>query len=137
MVALLSRNYFQSEWCLRELAAMLARVGWLRECGLDDQIIFPISIHDCEKVEDLPEPVRSLQILRLDFSSPFMTEESADREELSRALRPLCEQIAGRLSTIGDDTFLWPPPDDSKHRELLAPTRRPLPDLPVLIGRRP
>jgi hypothetical protein len=56
MVALLSRNYFQSDWCRRELASMLARAEWFREAGLDDQVIFPIALHDCT-TEDLPDPV--------------------------------------------------------------------------------
>jgi hypothetical protein len=134
IVALLSRNYFQSDSCRRELAAMLARSAWLRDRGLDDHIIFPLIMHDCD-IRDLPEVVRSLQFVRIHrYADPFMHPESARREELSGALRPLCEQVARRLEQVMDDDLVSPPPDDAKFRELLVPPARAKVKVPMLGG---
>lgn len=110
MIALLTRNYLQSKFCRRELASMLARADWLRQRGEADQIIFPLAVRDCA-AEDLPEALKALQILSIhDYADPFMHPESMLREQLSRRLQPLCEQVARRIEQIEDDTFLWPPP---------------------------
>jgi hypothetical protein len=134
MVALLSRNYFQSEWCRRELAAMLARAEWLRNRNLDDNVIFPLAMHDCH-IQDLPEVVRSLQILSLHrYADPFMHPESMLREELSHVMRPLCEQIAGRLAQMTNKSFRRSLPDDTEYRARLMPANRARPAMPVLSG---
>lgn len=132
MVALFSRNYFQSEWCRRELAAMMSRAERLHEQGFDDQVVFPLAIHDCHEA-DLPEVVRPIQILPIhSYADPFMHRESARRENLSQALRPFCDQIARRVEQIDDAMYMWPPGDDTEFRRLLIPAPRSRPAIPVL-----
>jgi hypothetical protein len=133
MVALFSRNYFQSEWCRNELAAMMCRARRLQEHGLDDQVVFPLAIHDCHDESDLPAVVRPIQILRIHrYADPFMHPESALREDLSRALQPFCAQIARRVEQTDDATYLWPLADDTEFRNLLQLSPRVQTAIPML-----
>src|SRR5262249_3704332 len=60
LVALWTRTYFHSEWCSRELSAMLAREQdeGLRTAERPGGVIVPVVLHDCEQ---LPREVAVLQ----------------------------------------------------------------------------
>ena len=120
---------------LHDLGHLLHGLGEdVADRGLDDRIIFPLVMHDCD-LGDLPEVVRSLQFVRIHrCADPFMHPEGALREELSTTLRPLCEQIARRLEQITEYSLVSSPPDDEKFRELLLPPARAKVRVPVLGG---
>jgi hypothetical protein len=119
MITLWSKNYFQSEWCLRELSAVLARADDFRSRGLSGRIVFPVAIHDSTS-EDLPELARSLQLESIQqFADPFTHEDSPLRESLSRTLQGLCRQAAQEITAVPDDTFSWPMLDYSSYIDRL------------------
>ena len=51
MVALLSKDYFSSDWCVHELDLMMERAS-------NQDLIIPIVVHDGEVI---PDAVRQLQ----------------------------------------------------------------------------
>jgi hypothetical protein len=65
-----------------------------------------------------------------------MHQKSRRREQLSKELLGLCEQIAHRLAHFGDQPVVWPPPDETKFVELLTPAPRRPRFVPVLSGTR-
>jgi hypothetical protein len=115
MITLWSKTYFRSEWCRRELAALMARADQQRARGLSGQIIFPLAIHDSTG-DDVPRAARKLQLQRIQrYADPFTHPDSPLREELSRELRQLCHHAAREISRIPDESFVWPTPDYSSY----------------------
>jgi hypothetical protein len=130
MIALLSRNYFSSEWCVRELGSMYARAEHFRENGLSGRIIFPVAIHDSDPNE-VPELVRSLEIKGIqDFCDPFMHPKGDTREQLSSALRAFCRHAAMEIESLPANSAQWRPADplryvNSLHISFKHQTSRP------------
>jgi hypothetical protein len=122
MITLWSRSYFRSDWCRRELGALMCRAEHQRSRGLTGQIIFPIAIHDSTRA-DVPSAARDLQLQKIQqFADPFIHQDSPMREELSRNLRPLCQQAARQIAAVPDESYVWPLPDYSDFvRRLTSP----------------
>jgi TIR domain len=132
MIALWCRSYFESEWCRRELSAMLARAYDFRERGLGDQIIWPLVIHDSYRI-GLPDVVRDMQVETIDdYAEPFMHPQSPLRERLSQAMKHVCKQLARQIEGVRDDSFAWPLADYSTFLAKLDPPRRGKVSLPSL-----
>jgi hypothetical protein len=109
LISLLSKTYFSSDWCRRELGAMLARRDHLRdERGISLPLVFPMRIHDSEQ-KHVPEVLHSIQTIDIStFAEPFMQRESPLLEGLSRELRSFCEQAAPQILRVPEDSFRWP-----------------------------
>ena len=119
MIALLSRNYFSSEWCVKELGSMYARAEHFRANGLSGRIIFPVAIHDSDPNE-VPELVRSLEIKAIqDFCDPFMHPKGDTREQLSLALRAFCRHAAMEIDALPAKSFSWRPLDPTQYVDRL------------------
>lgn len=101
MVAILSRDYFQSTWCRLELALMYHReqlvkfrtpenpFGLIIPVVIDDGDCFPIEIQEmqCESLHS--------------FANPFIRIDSPKQEELAEILRQkICPTIEQALRTV-------------------------------------
>lgn len=98
MVAVLSRDYFQSDWCRLELALMHHRekgVGY-RSATDTRGLIVPVVIDDGKC---FPEEVQAMQAEPLHaFANPFMLPDSPKQEALADQLRKkFCPSIETAL----------------------------------------
>lgn len=138
MIALWSRNYFHSEWCRRELAALLARMDRFRGEGLADHLVFPLVLHDCETKEDVPEVVGTMQRTPLGkLAEPFMCSGSRLDQALSRLVRKVCEQAGPAIGAVPDSSYRWPLDDYSAYLDKLIPSRHKELGQPPSLGSTP
>ena len=104
MVAVLSRDYFQSEWCRLELALMHHRekTGNLRTAANPGGLIIPVVIDDGNC---FPPEVQAMQAEPLhSFANPFMRPDSPKQEAMAEVLRDkLCTSIERAL--VSTPTF--------------------------------
>jgi hypothetical protein len=132
MVSLWSRNYFYSDWCQRELAAILARADALRDRSFPGDIIFPFAIHDCSDA-DIPDCVSQLQRTAIhEWADPFMHRRGGRRERLSSALKSAAPAVAAGVTASSPAGFAWPLPDYAEFLDRLRSPRRPLVPVPSL-----
>ncbi len=108
LVPVLSRDYFQSDWCRLELALMLDREG---RCGFRTEantagLIFPVIIDDGES---FPAEVQAIQSERIhDFANPFMRPDSPKQEALADLLRSrFCPDIHHALPKVPQFDPAW------------------------------
>jgi hypothetical protein len=94
MVAVLSRDYFQSNWCRLELALMHHRekTGNFRTAANPWGLIIPVVIDDGNC---FPPEVQAMQGEPLhEFANPFMRPDSPKQEALAEVLRnKFCDSI--------------------------------------------
>lgn len=98
MVPVLSRDYFQSDWCRLELALMHQRekICNLRTAASPWGLIHPVVIDDGNC---FPPEVKAMQTESLHlFANPFMRPDSPKQEAMADVLRnKLCESIEKAL----------------------------------------
>lgn len=101
MVAVLSRDYFQSDWCRLELALMHHRekAGNLRTAANPWGLIIPVVIDDGNC---FPPEVQAMQGELLHaFANPFMRPDSPKQEAMADVLRSkLCASIERALAAV-------------------------------------
>jgi hypothetical protein len=99
MVAVLSRDYFQSDWCRLELALMHHRekTSNLRTAENPWGLIIPVVIDDGNC---FPPEVQAMQGEPLhSFANPFMRPDSPKQEDMAEVLRNrLCTSIERALA---------------------------------------
>jgi hypothetical protein len=99
MVAVLSRDYFQSDWCRLELALMHHRetTGNFRTPANPWGLIIPVIIDDGDC---FPPEVQAMQGEPLhSFANPFIRPDSPKQEALAEVLRnKLCASIERALA---------------------------------------
>lgn len=114
LVALWTKNYFNSRWCAEELAHMLAREehaavrGDLNTFGL----IIPVVIHDGQ---DFPQTLNHIEKLEIQsFYNTRMREDS----ELAERLSDLLGVHAGGFASAIENAPPWQPdwPSDAARR---------------------
>lgn len=101
LVAILSRDYFMSEWCRLELAMMheRQRLERLRDVTWSEGLILPVVLDDGEC---FPAEVKAMCPLSLHkFANPFMTQNSPSQEALAETLKEkLCPAIERALAAV-------------------------------------
>lgn len=101
MVALMSRAYFQSDWCLLELGLMQRREQEqaLRTPEKPYGLIIPVVIDDGDC---FPHAVQAMQNVALhEFANPFIRLDSPRQEALTEVLkRQLCPAIEKALEHV-------------------------------------
>jgi hypothetical protein len=108
MVAILSRDYFTSNWCRLELALMHKReeLANFRTPTNPGGLIIPVIIDDghCFPVE-----VRKMQSERFhNFANPFIRPDSPKQEALAEFLRErVCPMIERTLETVPNFDPAW------------------------------
>ena len=108
LVAVLSRDYFQSDWCRLELALMYARE---KEAGFRTRerpsgLIIPLIIDDGDQ---FPAEIQEMQGQRLhSFANPFIRPDSPKQEELAEVLRTqVCPTIERMLGSVPEFKPEW------------------------------
>ncbi len=107
LVALFSRQYFNSPWCQRELQHMLWRE---QACGLRTAqhpggLIVPAHIHDGE---DFPRQVRHIQAAHLQaFTNVRLSRGGVTEERLSEEIRTWVPSIAHAIRSAPDCDPDW------------------------------
>ena len=108
MVAVLSRDYFQSDWCRLELALMHHRetTGNFRTAANPWGLIIPVIIDDGNC---FPPAVQAMQGEPLHaFANPFMRPDSPKQEALAEVLRnKLCASIEQALAVVPPYDPAW------------------------------
>lgn len=108
MVAVLSRDYFQSDWCRLELALMHHRekTGNLRTAENPWGLIIPVVIDDGHC---FPPEVQAMQGEQLhSFANPFMRPDSPKQEAMAEVLRnKLCASIERALAATPEFDPAW------------------------------
>lgn len=101
MVAILSRDYFQSNWCRLELALMRHReqLTQLRTPLNPSGLIIPIVIDDGEC---FPAEVQAMQCERLhQFANPFIRIDSPKQEAMAEVIMSrVCPVIENSLNRV-------------------------------------
>ena len=101
LVAILSRDYFQSDWCRLELALMSARerAAGLRTQGNPGGLIVPLVIDDGDL---FPAEIQAIQSERIhNFANPFMRPDSPRQEELAEIIRTrVCPSVERMLQSV-------------------------------------
>ena len=108
LVAVLSRDYFQSDWCRLELALMCAResAAGFRALGNPYGLIVPLIIDDGDQ---FPADIQMIQGQSLhNFANPFMRRDSPRQEEMAEVLRTLvCPTIQNMLQSAPEFNPEW------------------------------
>lgn len=108
MVAVLSRDYFQSDWCRLELALMHHRetTGNFRTAKNPWGLIIPVIIDDGDC---FPLEVQAMQGEPLHvFANPFMRPDSPKQEALAEVLKnKLCASIEQALEAVPPYDPTW------------------------------
>ncbi len=101
MVAVLSRDYFQSDWCRLELAIMHQRekAASFRTVSNPFGLILPVVIDDGDT---FPDEVRAMQSLAFhEFANPYIRLDSPKQEALTELLRTgMCPTIERALERV-------------------------------------
>jgi len=108
MVAVLSRDYFQSDWCRLEMALMHKREQMvnLRTAANPTGLIIPVVIDDGNC---FPQEVLSMQCEPLhQFANPFIRVDSPKQEALAELLKEkVCPNIEQALSSVPNYDPTW------------------------------
>jgi hypothetical protein len=138
MVAVLSRDYFQSPWCRLELALMRSREknSGLRTVAKPHGLIIPVVIDDGDT---FPEEIRQIQSQPLhEFANPFIRMDSPKQEQLAELLRTtICGTIQHALKNVPEFDSAWEVSADQSFGDTFriqsaAQTNVPAPALPVI-----
>jgi TIR domain-containing protein len=90
MVALLSKDYFSSPWCVHELDLMIERAA-------GNDLIIPVVVHDGEVV---PDAVGQLQYADFKkFATPALSESSPLYAEFCEAMAKLAPRIGTAIQS--------------------------------------
>jgi hypothetical protein len=107
MVCLWSREYFASEWCLAELAHMLARRKALTTpTGPPPPLVLPAVIHDGEHIASELGDIQRLEIQK--YANPWIASGSPTAEELSNQIRVFAGHVARALEQTPEYDGTWP-----------------------------
>lgn len=108
MVAVLSRDYFHSDWCRLELALMHNReqITGFRTAANPFGLIVPLIIDDGKH---FPPEVQAMQSREIhEFANPFIRKDSPKQEALADFLRAhVCPSIESMLERVPDYDPNW------------------------------
>jgi len=108
LVSLWTKTYFHSDWCVREMAAMLEReqdTGY-RTTTQPQALVLPGVLHDCDPV---PDKVAHIQcrILR-EYFNVRMRRDSTKAEELADAIQAFAPAVAAAILGAPEWQSAWP-----------------------------
>jgi len=107
LVPLLSRQYFNSKWCVTELSLMMARE---EKCGFScinhpKGLIVPAHIHDGD---DFPQEIKRIQAAQLQkYVNIRMATRSETEEKLSESIRTWVTDIAKAIKRAPEYDSSW------------------------------
>lgn len=100
LVPLLSRDYFNSDWCRLELALMRHREDRCRlRCLSNPAVLIVPFVYD--DGECFPDEVREMQPKDIyDYANPFVHPDSPNFENFAEVLRGECPRLVAALETV-------------------------------------
>ena len=100
LVPLLSRDYFNSDWCRLELALMREREARCQlRCMSNPAVLIVPFVYD--DGECFPVEVQEMQAKRLhDYCNPFVRPDSPNYERLAEVLFRECPRLVAALQTV-------------------------------------
>jgi hypothetical protein len=107
MIPVLSRNYFESDWCRLELALMHHREELVcyRTPTHSEVLILPVVIDDGDS---FPPDVQAMQGERLhEYAQPVMTIDGKLQEDVAAPLKQWCPRIEQALQTVPPYDPAW------------------------------
>ena len=107
LIPILSRDYFNSDWCRLELALMHHREKLLgyRTPTQAGVLILPLAIDDGDS---FPPEVQDMQAEGIhQFAQPFMSAEGALQEAFAAHIKEWCPRIERALQTIPSFDPAW------------------------------
>jgi hypothetical protein len=115
MIAVLSRDYFMSNWCRLELALMRRReeLTCLRTARNPGGLIIPVVIDDGNCFPDEVKRMQSASIHK--FANPLMRSDSPRQEDFAEAIKlTVCPAIEQALQNAPDFDPAW---EDIAHEQ--------------------
>jgi hypothetical protein len=98
LVALLSKDYFSSDWCVHELDLMMERAN-----GKD--IIIPILVHDGEIIPDAVDQLQRADFKK--FANPALSQAGSLHAEFWNAISQLAPRIGSAIGTAPAFDARW------------------------------
>jgi hypothetical protein len=98
MVALLSKDYFSSEWCVHELDLMIERAK-------GNDLIIPIVVHDGEVIPDVVARLQYADFKK--FANPALSDAGRLYAEFWTAMGQLAPRIGNAIENVPDFEGLW------------------------------
>jgi hypothetical protein len=133
LVALWTKNYFTSRWCVEEFAHMLGRELVRRSCAGASEfgLLIPVVIHDGT---DFPAELNDIERIEIQrFYNTRMSQQSPLAEEFAASLRDHAWALAGAIRHAPTWRRDWPTDEvDALFDRFYRPASVPL-DVPVLI----
>lgn len=111
MIALLSRAYFRSDWCVHELDLMIGREG----------IVFPIVVHDGDYIPDDVAQLQSADFAKYAF--PALRGDGPLYAEFWKSLKPVAQQIALAIDTAPAFEMQWENNFQERFKDVYAASR--------------
>ena len=103
-----TKNYFNSDWCVRELSLMLdrERITGRRTPDTSLGMIVPVVIHDCESLEPSIDHIQRYNLSHC--YNPRMSREGGKAETLYDNLKDLAPSIGKAIDNAPDWMKEWP-----------------------------
>jgi hypothetical protein len=120
MIAFLSAAYFESEWCLREMAIMLERANLINGPGPGGHpLLIPVKIADGHHI---PPTVKAIQYADwIDYADPDLPPASERAFRFGCEVRQLVQSIASSLVSPPPWSHAWRHLDGTTVLSQLAP----------------
>jgi hypothetical protein len=131
IVCLWTKQYFSSDWCIKELSLMLAR----RRAAADGPegplpLILAVVLHDCE---DVDPTLGDIQLFNLQkYANPWMSREGRTAERLSLEVQRFADHLAKAMAMAPQFEQNWLGLEASEFQHLYKGTPRQ--DRPPSIG---
>lgn len=131
MVCLFSAEYFQSEWCRREMALMLEREKHCGMEGCDENygLIIPVRLGDGDTFPELATTVQFFDFE--EFAGLFYSQGAPGDAEFSKKIKHLAKTVATTLNQVHAYNPDWQELTGDTHFDALQ--HKPLPLKPPRI----
>lgn len=139
LIPLLSRDYFNSEWCRLELALMLEREQQCQfRCSANQSVLIIPFVYD--DGECFPVEVRSMQPKEIhEYANPYVRPDSPKYVDFTEVLRKECPRLVAALRTAPPFNPDWEQIAYEQFRDrfrIQAATQATLPSLSMLTFNR-
>lgn len=98
MVAILSKDYFRSDWCIHELDLMMERAG-------GRNLIIPIVVHDGEVIPDAVHKLQHADFKR--FANPALSVAGSLHAEFWEAIRVIAPRVRDAIAEVPAYDSRW------------------------------